>query len=80
MNDFKNVAYFLESLLIVCLSEFIGNGKDGLPLQSEICMQVLDKAIEGDDSDFSEVKDDAESRIMDEDNKEVLSENACTDT
>lgn len=44
MNDF-NVAYFLESVLIVCLNGFIGNGKNGLPLRSEIRMQVLDKAM-----------------------------------
>lgn len=65
MDDFKELTYFLESVLIVCLSEFVGYTKDGRPVQSEIRMQALDRTIQG--ADCTALKDDGEPRITDDD-------------
>lgn len=44
MHDFETLTYFIESMLAVSLSEFIGNTHDGIAVPAEICMQVLNQA------------------------------------
>lgn len=47
MHDFETLTYFIKSMLAVSLSEFIGNTHDGIAVPAEICMQVLNKTIQG---------------------------------
>lgn len=47
MSDFKTLSYFLESVLAVALSEYLGTSKEGIVVPAQIRMEVLDRTIEG---------------------------------
>lgn len=73
MYDFETLTYFIESMLAVSLSEFIGNTHDGIAVPAEIYMQVLNKIIQG--VTLERENEHAEKGNEDEDNKNNDPEN-----
>lgn len=67
MYDFDTLTYFIESMVAVSLSEFIGNTYDGVPVPVEICLQALNKTIQG--ITLEEENERAEKNNEDEDSE-----------
>lgn len=66
MSDFKTLAYFLESVLAVALSEYLGTTKNDIVVPAQIRMEVLDRTIEG--VAFTDLNADDNEAIQDKDN------------
>lgn len=47
MSDFKTLSYFLESVLAVALSEYLGTTKEGVAVPAQIRIEVLNRTIKG---------------------------------
>lgn len=86
MHDFETLTYFIKSMLAVSLSEFIGNTHDGIAVPAEICMQVLNKTIqgvtlEGENERTEKGNEDEDSESDDPENDSITSDwNTWTDT
>lgn len=66
MSDFKTLSYFLESILAVALSEYLGTTKNDIVVPAQIRMEVLDRTIEG--VAFTDLNADDNEAIQDKDN------------
>lgn len=79
MHDFETLTYFIESMLAISLSKFIGNTHGGIAMPAEICMQVLNKTIqgvtlEGENERAEKGNEDEDSESDDPENDSIVSD------
>jgi hypothetical protein len=70
-TDFHDLTYFLESILVVSLNDYVGCTTNGFPLAAESHLQYLNGVIKGtviDEKDDHHDDDDVDN-IVDDDQK-----------